>query len=216
MGTPFNTGQLGKLQNIVNIGVATALPKVAEKLGDPKRVLKALDGRGAIFAGRLELALETAITSMLVIIPRGSTTITLTERHYPPTYYQTREGLWVSDSFREHVVMNARPVEAGETFKVDFGDIGLEDGATDAEIEAGLPRHFEEYEVCAIIAGLIAKQPKGEEGDLLNNGYANLFYTSGRVVDVRWSADDGEWGVDAWRRVDRRWSRGRRVFAPSN
>ena len=45
MGTPFTPGQLGKLQSMVNIGIATALPKLAEKY-DPKAMLKTLDGRG--------------------------------------------------------------------------------------------------------------------------------------------------------------------------
>src|SRR3990167_10887199 len=82
MGTPFTPGQLAKLQTVVNIAVATALPKVAEKY-DPKVVLKALEGRGEVFAGHIETMLEQAINSMLVLAPRGSVIVTLAERHDP-------------------------------------------------------------------------------------------------------------------------------------
>lgn len=50
------------------------------------------------------------------------------------------------------------------------------------------------------IFSLMEKQSKGEEGVLLTNGWANIFYVKGRAgmlrtVDVFW-CDDG-WGVDA-------------------
>ena len=116
MGTTFAQGQLAQLGSIVNIGTATALPKVAAKY-DPKRLLKALDGKGEIFASRLEAALEQAFN-----------------------------------------------------------------------------------------AGLIAKQPNGEEGALVNNGFANLFYTDSCVVGVFWDAVYRKWSVDAWQRDDNRWN----------
>jgi hypothetical protein len=64
---------------------------------------------------------------------------------------------------------------------------------------------------------LMEKQKNGEDGVLLNNGYANIFYVRDqngvlRAVNVRW--DDGGWGVSA-RSVEYpgRWYVGRRVFS---
>ena len=63
---------------------------------------------------------------------------------------------------------------------------------------------------------LLKKQAKGEAGDLLTNGYANIFYIKNtedvlRAVHVRWY-DDG-WNVLAYS-VERSFGRsaGRRVF----
>ncbi len=92
--------------------------------------------------------------------------------------------------------------------------------ATDAEIEDPVigmgPSHlFGETVLCGVIAGLIARQPKGEEGALLNNGYANLFYLGSCVVDVGWGSGGREWGVNAWRRGDDGWDAGGQVFSPA-
>ena len=50
------------------------------------------------------------------------------------------------------------------------------------------------------VFSLMEKQPNGKDGDLLNNGYANIFYVRDadgvfRAVSVRWGV--GGWGVDA-------------------
>ena len=216
MGTPFTPGQMSKLQSVVNIGVATALPRLAEKYGDPKAVLRVLDGRGAIFAERLEMALEQAINSMLDLAPRGTETVILTERHDPDTFYRTCEGLYVWDDFRSRIVANAKPSELGRTMKVNCAELMRD--LTDKEIELALPidHLFDETEVCAVIAGLIASQPNGEEGALLNTGYANLFYTSSCVVYVYWYADYRGWHVNAWKRGDYGWGAGYQVFSPAN
>jgi len=67
---------------------------------------------------------------------------------------------------------------------------------------------------------LMEKQGNGGEGDLLTNGYANIFYIRGErlvlwAVDCRWL--DGGWSVYANPVTDpRRWSAGRRVFSRSS
>lgn len=64
---------------------------------------------------------------------------------------------------------------------------------------------------------LMEKQGKGEDGVLLNNGYANIFYIKDgagvlRTVGVGW--DDGGWDVYAYSVVDPgRWGGGCRVFS---
>lgn len=215
MGTPFTPGQFGKLQSIVSIGIATALPRVSSKF-EPKSTLKAFEGRGDVFAGRLEALLEQALNSMLVLAPRSATTIMLDKWHDPDTYYQTRSGLYVWGDFRPRIVAHAMPIPAGTTFKVKSFDLTVQ--LTDREIEDVLPKahFFDEKQVCGTVAGLIAKQAIGEEGELLNNGFANLFYTGSCVVDVSWSAGVRGWDVDTWRRDVGRWSAGNRVFSPGN
>ena len=214
MGTTFTPGQLSQLGSSINIAVATALPKVAEKY-DPKVVLRALEGHGEIFAGHIETMLEQAINSMLVLAPLGTTTLTLAERHDPDTFYRTREGLYVWDDFRSRIVAKAKPSEAGLVMKFERAELMRD--LTDEKIEGTLPKDhlFDETEVCALIASLIAKQANGEEGVLLNTGYANLFYTSSYVVFVDWDSDGREWDVSTYERGDG-WGAGDRVFSPAN
>jgi hypothetical protein len=56
---------------------------------------------------------------------------------------------------------------------------------------------FTPDEFAAIVASLIAKQPNGQKGALLNTSYANLFYVevNGRVLvaHVIWHSVGGEW-----------------------
>lgn len=217
-GTPFTAGQLGKLQSILTIGVSTALPKVATKLGDPKAVLKALDRKGEILAGHLEVALESAIRCMLVLVPLKEVSLTLSACREPLRFFQTRKGLWAYGDFNNLVVAKAKPVDAGTKFPVNISEIAAEDGAIDAEIEAALPKQhlFDESAVCAIVAEMISKQPNGETGDLENTGCANLLYTSSCVVVVVWYSVGREWDVNTWHRVDYRWYAGHRVLSPGN
>ncbi len=66
---------------------------------------------------------------------------------------------------------------------------------------------------------MMEAQADGKEGDLLTNGYANIFYIKDitgtgtlRAVRARW-ADDG-WGVVAFSvEYPRRWGGGRRIFS---
>ncbi len=198
-----------------NIGVATALPKITEKFRDPKRILKAFVGRGEVFAGYLETALEAAIKRMLMLIRCKPVTVTLGKPHDPVAFYQARAGLRISDGFNDLVASKAKPVEAGAKFALNIDE--LAEPMTDIEIEAALPENhiFDESAICAIVAEMISKQQNGEAGDLLNNGGANLLYTSSCVVRVSWRGGGG-WFVGTWRRGDYGWYAGSRVLSPSN
>lgn len=135
----------------------------------------------------------------------------------PQEFFKTREGLYVWSDFKERISDKAEVLKEGVEFTLNSYKTTKD--ATDEEIESDLPeKHiFSESEVCVIIADLISKQPKGEEGILLNTPYySNLFYTPSFVVHVRWSSGGGEWIVSTWTRSDDRWFSGKRVFSPAN
>ena len=59
----------------------------------------------------------------------------------------------------------------------------------------------------------IEAQADGREGELLTNGYANIFYVEGRVVFAYWDAGYG-WSVDAFGvSAPRAWNADDRVFS---
>lgn len=140
-------------------------------------------------------------------------------------FFKTRDGLWVSEEFQKQILASAlglseiAPASVGEPYD-------LPKGMTDAEILSKLGNKIFENPRAFLntLARLIDEQWGGKEGDLLNNGYANIFYVrrvnvKGEpevfVVDVRWDAGSGRWCVDAYRLVDRTWRAGGRAF-PSN
>lgn len=115
--------------------------------------------------------------------------------------------------------------KVGEDLKVEpvtkeftLNSFDLTERLNDEKIEAALGENhlFDRGEVYALIGNLIAKQPKGEEGVLLNDGKANLFYTEAFVVGVGWDSHDSRWYVDSWHRDERGWDAGYRVFSPAN
>jgi hypothetical protein len=154
--------------------------------------------------------------SKTLLVPQGTTDITLTEDHNPDEFFQTRPGLYVWNDFHSRMTIKARPSAKSTSFKVN--SFKLTKDATDKQIETALPENhlFDETTLCAVIATLVSKQPNGEDGTLLNNGYANLFYTRSCVVRVRWRSGSRLWRVGAWLRVDCGWGAGCRVFYPVN
>lgn len=137
----------------------------------------------------------------------------VSKAHDPKKYFQDRKGLYVYSGFTERILSNAKKTKAGTEFKVSSFE--LVEPASDETIEGVLGDNhiFSETDVCAIISSLIDEQPNGEEGTLLKNGYANLFYTPSRVVSVDWDGD--EWSVGAWDRGGIEWFGGWRVFSPA-
>lgn len=131
----------------------------------------------------------------------------------PDTFFQARPGLWVSEDFRRLVV--AKAGSAGQVIATKTTT--LQKGMTDTQIEKmlGGGHIFTEDQLCATLAGMIREQWGGKAGPLLNNGYANLFYTASCVVRVDWGAGDGGWGVGAWQRDGGEWGAGGRVFSPA-
>jgi hypothetical protein len=122
------------------------------------------------------------------------------ERFVPKDFFQTREGLWISTELRSRILARTNPCEVGASSGKSFD---LRKDALDHEIVREIPEGYEfvnETEVCARIAAMIQRQPNGQKGELLSNGYANLFYvrSAGCVVHVYWRADRRDWRVYAW------------------
>lgn len=79
---------------------------------------------------------------------------------------------------------------------------------------------FSPAKFAAVIHDLITRQPKGEEGTLLVNGYANIFYVwlgDGPVivVDVHWRANTDHWHLLVRSLGGDGWGGGRCVFSRS-
>ncbi len=135
---------------------------------------------------------------------------------YDPSGFKTRPGLWVSDEFASRVGSKAKPVE--NLGAITLSSFGLAKNAYDKDIksDSNMPANhvFEsESEFVAYLDQMIQKQSEGKEGDLLNNGYWNIFYVAGYVVVVRWSTGYRGWYVYAWCLGVGRWFAGIRVFA---
>ncbi len=132
----------------------------------------------------------------------------------PKEFFQTGDGLYVWSDFNERVLGKAKQLKGPQEYRLEILD--LVQDASDAQIEESIGKKniFKDSDVCAVVAELISKQPKGKKGVLLNNGYSNLFYTPRCVVYVRWSSVSGDWYVYAWQRGGSRWNAGRRVFSP--
>lgn len=110
-------------------------------------------------------------------------------------------------------------------------------GKVEESADVELPKHHHDLTKCSLdeeilrdlggadkaevtLAGiyeLMKLQPNGEDGALLTNGYANIFYVNCddgvlRAVSVDWNGDG--WDVDADRVGDElRWNAGHRVFS---
>lgn len=107
-------------------------------------------------------------------------------------------------------------------FSISLSSFSFTKNMYDKEIltELGNPEPFTISEFAALIKNLISRQPVGEAGDLLNNGYLNIFYMKlddERVVavSVRWDPFD-RWccGADDLDFDD--WSGGSKVFVRSS
>lgn len=132
----------------------------------------------------------------------------------PKEYFKDREGLYVSSNFDERILSKAEKFDTEQKFSIAY--FKLTKNADDATIEAQLPEQhiFTESEVCAIIANLIDKQSKGEEGILDNDSRNwNLFYTPSFVVGVDWGGSF--WVLGAWDRRGNTWVGGERVCSPA-
>ena len=200
------------------------LAAVAHKLGGPEVARKLLTCRNVTvnFSADGQQATIAAVTptqkfldeAKLVAVPDRSSTFD------PHAFFQTREGcLYVWESYTNRILAAAKKTEALPAMEITSFD--LIKNANDGEIRGELLKDhvFEDAsEFCALLAGMIERQPNGKDGDLLNTGYVNIFYVRGVrggvfTVSVYWSADRRGWGVSAGPLGGDRWFAGYRVFS---
>ena len=134
----------------------------------------------------------------------------LTKRFVPNEFFTAQQGLYLWNDM-QRVLKNAQAVDPVKTEATKLRSFDLTKNAYDKKIKAELSGNCE-VELWQI-AELIEAQKNGEDGSLLTNGYANIFYVADFAVGVHWGADDREWNVAGWRLVGGRWRAGSRVFS---
>ena len=156
---------------------------------------------------------EAVVKGPRLLKPDGHySAIELGQRHDPDVFGRSRPVLEVHGDFRSRIVAMAKPTEAGATFK-KLPRFKLGQNATGKAMKLAPPKSvWMATEFCPWLAVKITKQPSGEKGELLHNGWANLFLVEGLnsevfVVYVRWSV--GRWHVSAWQ-LDVGWNAGNR------
>ncbi|NCN52880.1 hypothetical protein GW950_00245 [Candidatus Wolfebacteria bacterium] len=118
---------------------------------------------------------------------------------------------WLGNNFEQHFLAKVEEPQS----EVVLRYAKLKQGSSDKPILAELGDKAET--TLASIWEFLKKQPNGESGALLTNGYANIFYVRDAkgvlwAVDAYW--DSGSWGVYAYSVEDPfRWSDGSRVFS---
>ena len=144
----------------------------------------------------------------------------------PDEFFVTGPGLLVSETFNRLVPVPPQPSVAVGTTHIDL--IGLADEIDkgkffkntfyDMQVEARLgEKHlFENGSLRATLQKFIEKQWNGENGELLNNGSLNLFFTSVCVVEVSRGARYAGWYCDARHRVGGILLSGNRAFSPAD
>lgn len=158
-------------------------------------------------------AVKKAVAVLALIAT--ATASAVTERMDPNDFFQDCPGLYIFDDFKIRVLPALRPFDSAP--KADFSVSRLKQAANDTKIRKELSEnHLAEW---YHIATLITQQKNGEEGVLLTNGYANIFYmlgVNGEVftVSVRWLSHVREWRVRAWQLGGRgQWFAGYQVFS---
>jgi hypothetical protein len=137
----------------------------------------------------------------------------------PATFYQSGKGLHVWEGFRDRILPVARMIEKAPAITIGSCDFLI--GASDADIRGSLPKNylFEDASLySAHLAGMIERQANGEDGYLLTEGHANVFYVSGVggnefPVCVRWDSGKIEWDINALPLGFTHWPVGGRVFS---
>ncbi|MAG12416.1 hypothetical protein CL630_01225 [bacterium] len=143
------------------------------------------------------------------------------EKLNPDAFFKTRDGLYVVNTFKDRILPVVSSMESIPEATLTV--FNLEKSLTDHEIktELGDGYVFENTSMfCAQFAEMLNRQKDGEkdEGALLVNGLANVFYVRGIddgvfAVHVFWNDDNREWSVRANRFDNYRWPIGRRFFS---
>ncbi|MFA5997224.1 MAG: hypothetical protein WC791_01920 [Candidatus Paceibacterota bacterium] len=135
-------------------------------------------------------------------------------------YFKTRKGLWGSDSFTNHILVNLPAVMPNRGL-MGVACQKLPRDMTDQQIIETLLGGEGKVRKYAFtldqIATMIDLQPDGEDGDLVNReNRTNIFYVlvEGFLLHVNVSWNGDAWFVNAWNCLggNGKWSAGNHIF----
>lgn len=161
---------------------------------------------------------EAIIRATQAVINRG-------QMFLAPVYFKTKPGLlWISESFTTRVLPAFQaPMKRRGLEGVTHQDLpqSMSDSERYRELQGGEEEVRKHVFTLDQVAEQIDLQPEGGVGELLTNGYANLFdVLVGEVlfvVDVYWISGVHEWNVYDWTPdVHGKWLAGHRVFRNMN
>ena len=134
-------------------------------------------------------------------------------------YFKTRQGLWVADSFNNRILskVGQTPHRGNEGVTSSILVRNMSDQEIIDELLGGMEEARKHSFTLDQIATMLDLQSNGEDGDLLNNGYANIFYILVNEVlyalYVDWKSDNLNWRVSLWHLGENsRWRACGRVF----
>lgn len=138
----------------------------------------------------------------------------------PHTYFSNRDGLYIYDSFERRILLKSKrsmPHRGLEGVTNSMLARSMSNNEIIDEILGGTKETRKHAFTLDQIAAKIDLQPNGKDGDLLNNGYANIFYVLvGEVlfaVRVHWDSGYRGWLVrDLHLDENDGWNAGSRVF----
>ena len=141
------------------------------------------------------------------------------EQFCPKEYFQTRRGLYVCVDFRDRILSVTK--KTGKLPSAKITSYNIVKDSNNEKIRAELSKNHiwkDASDFCSHLAGMIDRQPKGENGDLLNNGCVNIFYVRGKngevfAVNVYWGVGALEWYVNAYQLDDGLGPAGRQAFS---
>jgi len=219
VGAKYSVGNLAQRRIVMSEGEFCAKDLT---LGRANALVKKLGGMevvDGILAETLKFTIEAVVEQKKSVL-RLLAEFVLPEQvgnFNPQQFFRTRSGLCVWDDFKDLVLKFAKPVSGVVATTIRKHE--LVKPANDSQIRSGLPEGhvFQASELCGHLAGMILRQPNGGAGQLLNNGYANLFYVQVGsevvVVGVLWSAGYRRWSVFAFQLDVSQWRAGRQVLS---
>jgi hypothetical protein len=137
---------------------------------------------------------------LLVFDNEHVATVTLDKSHVPAEFWRDTDDVparRVWGAFVTVVVARAKPLKFSGVVKVPYADLSRATTFRDIRAYPGVG-DFDPTVLSAIIAGMIGKQSRGEEGDLLNDGLANLFPCGPVLICVNWNIISKYWCFHHW------------------
>jgi hypothetical protein len=127
---------------------------------------------------------------------------------------------WLGDNFKTHFLKGMGKIEL-DVPAATLNVYKLKEASVDGPILAALGGTIAAKASLAYMAQLIKAQAKGQEGVLLTNGWANIFYVEDDnrelwAVNCNWYSGHGKWVLNASPVTDPcRWLAAAHIFSPA-